>query len=410
MDEGSTSKTRGKGKRHNLMSDAARRKLPARREPYWHRVKPGKQLGYRAGADTWIAKVVLAGERRYEGLGQRGTFEEALKAAEAFFTHVDAGGSSERLTVAEVMQRYAAAIRGGTAGRNKGRLSDVQRGEKAREVERFITSWLGDLAGREIARLKHIEVMRWREDLSRDPSDPSRSRNPSSINRMMTTLRAALNWARENQLVSSDAAWVSALKSIESAGSRRERYVTPDERRTLLEFMRDDFKPYLRLLCLLPLRPGDPEDMLVQHYDARTHTLTVPSGKTASRRIPLSPDAEAVVREACEDKLPGAFMFMQRNGHRWRKEARRDVVQEARKEANEAAKQARKAGSKGAAGLGEDVVLYAIRGSVITDMITGGADPLTVARLSGTSLPMIQRHYGHLLDTRAREALSLVRL
>lgn len=407
MAEGNTSKTRGKGKRPSLMSDAARRKLPARREPYWHRVKPGKQLGYRAGADTWIAKVVLAGERRYEGLGQRETFEDALKVAEAFFSHVDAGGSPERLTVAQVMQRYAAAIRGGSAGRNKGRLSDLQRGAKAREVERFIASSLGDLAARDVARLKHIEVMRWREDLSRDPDDPSRSRNPSSTNRMMTTLRAALNWARENQVVSSDAAWVSALKSIESAGGRRERYVTPDERRMLLEYMREDFKPYLRLLCLLPLRPGDPEEMLVQHYDARTQTLTVPSGKTAARRIPLSPDAAAVVREACKDKLPGAFMFMQRNGHRWRKEARRDVVQEARKAAGEAAK---KAGRKGAAVLGEDVVLYAIRGSVITDMITGGADPLTVARLSGTSLPMIQKHYGHLLDTRAREALSLVRL
>ena len=409
MDE-SSKKGRGKSKRPSLMSDAARRKLPVRREPYWHRVKPGKQLGYRAGADTWIAKVVVAGERRYEGLGQRSSFEDALKAAETFFSHVDAGGSSERLTVAQVLQRYAAAIRGGSAGRNKGRLSDLQRSQKAREVERFIRSTVGNLATREVARLKHIDVMRWREELARDPRDQSRNRSPSTTNRMMTTLRAALNWARENQIVSSDAAWVSALKSIENAGNRRERYVTPDERRRLLEFMREDFKPYLRLLCLLPLRPGDPEDMTVGHYDARTHTLTVPSGKTATRRIPLSPDALAVVREACKDKLPGAFMFMQRNGHRWRKEARRDVVQEARKAANEAAREAKKGGGSDEPQLGEDVVLYAIRGSVITDMITGGADPLTVAGLAGTSLAMIQKHYGHLLDVRAREALSLVRL
>jgi hypothetical protein len=33
-----------------------------------------------------------------------------------------------------------------------------------------------------------------------------------------------------------------------------------------------------------------------------------------------------------------------------------------------------------------------------------------VARLSGTSLQMIQKHYGHLVDAHAREALSLVRL
>jgi site-specific recombinase XerD len=384
----------------NLQRPAARAKLKPRREPYWQQIYPGRHLGFRrlkvngkeadTDAGTWIGKVMVEGQRRIRRLGDLSALPDyaaAEKAARAFFDHVDRGGAPERATVRQALERYAAGIRGGIAGRNKGSLSVEQREAKAREVERFIRYALGDLANVQLTALKQRALQHWREELHQ-------GRTASSVNRMMTILRAGLNFALEQEMVTDASAWTRALKSIEGAGNRRERYVTLDERRALLEHMRPDFRPYATLLCLVPLRPGDPEEMLVKHYDARTRTLTVPAGKTAARRIPLSPEAETAIREACRDKLPGALMFMQRNGSRWFKEARREVVNEARQ----------------GAGLGDDVVLYAIRSSVITDMIVGGADPLTVARLSGTSLQMIQKHYGHLVDAHAREALSLVRL
>lgn len=374
----------------NIKSAAGRAKLAPRREPYWEQIVSGKHLGFRAGAGTWVAKVQQNGVRQISRLGDALTlpdYQDALKAAQKYFDHVDGGGSSQRLTVKEALEQYVAGIRGGVAGRNKGVLSSDQREAKAKEVERFIRYATGDLANVALTALTHRAVQLWREQIKE-------GRAASSVNRMMTILRAGLNFALEQRMVTSDSAWAKALKSIENAGNRRDRYVTLDERRLLIEKTREDFQPYLRLLCLIPLRPGDPEEMQVKHYDPRTRTLTVPAGKTASRRIPLSPDAESVLRDVCKDKLPGAYMFMQRNGHRWRKEARREAVQDARVGAE----------------LGGDVVLYSIRSSVITDMITGGADPLTVARLSGTSLQMIQKHYGHLVDAHAREALSLVRL
>jgi len=374
----------------NLMSTAGRAKLAPRREPYWEQIVPGKHLGFRAGAGTWVAKVQLHGVRQISRLGDvlsLPEYKDALRAAQKFFDHVDGGGLSQRLTVKEILEQYAAGIRAGVAGRNKGVLSTEQREAKAKEVERFVRHSLGELENTQLTSLTHRAVQLWREQRAE-------GRKASSVNRTMSILRAGLNFALEQRMVTSDSAWSTALKTIENANNRRERYVTPDERRLLIEHLRDDFKLYAKLLCLLPLRPGDPEEMLVKHYDQRTNTLTIPAGKTAARRIPLSPDAEEVVRAACKDKLPAAFMFLQRGGNRWFKEARRDVIAEARK----------------SAGLDNDVVLYAIRSSVITDMITGGADPLTVAKISGTSLQMIQKHYGHLVDTRAREALSLVRL
>jgi integrase len=61
-----------------------------------------------------------------------------------------------------------------------------------------------------------------------------------------------------------------------------------------------------------------------------------------------------------------------------------------------------------AAKLPQGVVLYTLRHSFITEALRGGVATLDVARLTGTSLPMIQEHYGHLVAEAARERLAKV--
>ncbi len=54
-----------------------------------------------------------------------------------------------------------------------------------------------------------------------------------------------------------------------------------------------------------------------------------------------------------------------------------------------------------------DAVAYNLRHSAITDLIAlHHLDTMTVAVLSGTSLPMIEKHYGHLLRDHAADALG----
>ena len=53
---------------------------------------------------------------------------------------------------------------------------------------------------------------------------------------------------------------------------------------------------------------------------------------------------------------------------------------------------------------------YSIRHSTITDLIHAGVDSLTVAQLSGTSVSMIEKHYGHLTRDHARTALAALTL
>lgn len=63
-----------------------------------------------------------------------------------------------------------------------------------------------------------------------------------------------------------------------------------------------------------------------------------------------------------------------------------------------------------AAKLPASVTAYVMRHSVITDLMNSGLDPPTVGQLSGTSLLMIQRHYGHLTQKQARKALARLTL
>jgi integrase len=63
-----------------------------------------------------------------------------------------------------------------------------------------------------------------------------------------------------------------------------------------------------------------------------------------------------------------------------------------------------------AAELPADTTCCAMRHSVITGLVTGGLHLLTVALLSGTSVAMIERHYGHLRAEHAAAALATLAL
>ena len=55
-------------------------------------------------------------------------------------------------------------------------------------------------------------------------------------------------------------------------------------------------------------------------------------------------------------------------------------------------------------------VLYTLRHSWITEALMGGLSTLEVSKITGTSLVMIQQHYGHLVSTSASERLAKLQL
>jgi site-specific recombinase XerD len=63
-----------------------------------------------------------------------------------------------------------------------------------------------------------------------------------------------------------------------------------------------------------------------------------------------------------------------------------------------------------AAELPDDVVLYAVRHTAISELIAAGMDSFLVAKLAGTSTMVIDKHYGHLRHEQTRPRLDAVAL
>lgn len=384
---------------------AGREKLMTRNAPYWHKLSSGCHLGFRRmtrhSAGTWLAQAYDPETRKqtrrslggFEALPDHQRFDAAKAEAEAWFKHLGRGGSTETLTVAEAAKRYVAHVRN-----EKG-------DDYADDIDARFSRWLyGDpLAKVNIQKVRRHQIEEWRRTLAQTPvvtnpfaDEPDvRERAPSSINRDMTPLRAALNFAHRSGLVTTDAPWIEALQPIKNADGRRDVYLDKDQRRALLANATDDLSLYLRGLALLPLRPGALAALPVAAFEKRIGVLTIGKDKAGrDRKIKLPEITAAFIAERAKDKLPAAPLFARADGKAWDKDSWKKPLKAAAL----------------AAELPAETTAYALRHSAITDLVTGGLDLLTVAQLSGTSVQMIEKHYGHLRKEHAAAALATLAL
>lgn len=375
---------------HNIKTVAGRSRLKARREPYWERVAAGQHIGYRAGAGAWIAKYrdTGTGKRHYNALGEfadlpdHQRYDAAVKAAGEWFTHLERGGAAEVVTVADACGRYVEHLR-----RIKG---DDAAKDAASRFKRHVYG--NPLADVQLDKLRPAHVGNWRNDLEDKPTRNGK-RSASALNRDMSALRAALNLAHENQLIASNTAWIAKLKPIKNADRRRNVYLDKHQRRQFIEAADVDIAKFMTALSVVPLRPGAMAALTVKDYNKKLKTLTIGSDKAnAGRKIALPAATAQLFADAAMGKLPGAYLFTRADGAQWEKYKWRGPVKAAAI----------------ASGMPDGTSLYTLRHSVITDLVHAGADLLTVAQISGTSLAMIDRHYGHLRGSVAAKALEAV--
>lgn len=372
-----------------------REKLKPRREPHWQRLRAGCFLGFRpskqGGAGTWIARAYDEDSSRYsvKSLGDFGEltgnkrFSAAKEEAERHAAIVEAGGvlAVKVETVGDACRAYA---------------------ESRPEAEsRFKRHIYGDPLNKiKLDRLRRRHLREWRERLEEKPAVISRNKSgerkvrdraPSTINRDMAVLRAALAKVLAQGTPNSEAAWQEALKSIPNANGRRTLYLDKGQRRALLEAISDEAKAFVTALCLLPLRPGAMAALTVGDFDKRTNELSIGKDKNGKpRRIQIPAEAASLMVEQGKNKLPNAPMFMRANGMAWNKDSWKKPIGTGVK----------------AAGLPAEATAYTLRHSTITDLVRAGLPLLTIAQISGTSAEMIEQHYGHLASDAAVKALG----
>ncbi|WP_232842938.1 tyrosine-type recombinase/integrase [Allopontixanthobacter confluentis] len=211
----------------------------------------------------------------------------------------------------------------------------------------------------------------------------------------MVPLRAALAQLLSPGKPNTEAAWQEALKPLKGADKRRTLYLDREERRRLLAACDDEAKPFVHALCLLPLRPGAVAGLTVKDFETRTRSLTIGKDKNGRpRHIGLPPAAAEFLAAQAKGKSPDDPIFNRLNEGPWNKDSWKITVKRAVL----------------AADLPTTATAYTLRHSVITDLIRAGLPILTVAQLSGTSVVMIENHYGHLVGDDSERALATLAL
>src|SRR5690606_34424065 len=146
-----------------------------------------------------------------------------------------------------------------------------------------------------------------------------------------------------------------------------------------------------RGLSTLPLRPGALAALKVSDFDKRLKTLRIGKDKTGGdRRLVLPASSAKLMADQAGKRPADAPLLARADGAMWNKDSWKDPVKEA----------------VTAAGLPAEATAYTLRHSVITDLVIEGLDLLTIAQISGTSVVMIEKHYGHLRQSVATDALA----
>ena len=363
-----------------------------------------------SGSGNWIVRILdlITGKKTYKSLGDfsdlpdHQRFDAAQTEALKLVDHIGKGGITAPKTIRDVCDNYAAHIR------------QTKTENAAKDAERRFNGYVLDdpkFAKLEVSKLTPAHIDTWRKKLINRPvvqglrgvkrkvegyalDKLQKKRTPSTLNRDMTPFRAALNLAFEEGWVSTDFAWRGKLKPLEDADKKRELYLDKTQRTKLLNSAAPDVALFLRGMALLPVRPGALASLTVANFDHRLQSLKIKTDKTGARAIELPTPTANLFKTLCKDKLPTAPLFSRADGAAWNKDSWKTPIREAAL----------------VAGMPDGTTAYTLRHSVITDLVHAGLNLLSVAQLSGTSVRMIEKHYGHYRGDIAANALAALSL
>ena len=333
-----------KARDERLDTRAARLRLPVRREPYFRTIQEGRAIGYRrlAGgkAGTWIARHFdrdREPQRLYKALGNADdlldadgvdslTFAQAQTAAAAWFAELGRAGGrvAAPLTVRAVMADYLADYRAKGGKALRGTVS---------AINAHILPKLGDKL---VNDLTHGTIRSWHRSLAtaaprvrakagstatrkidHDDADATRARR-ATANRVLTTLRAALNMAFRDGKVPSDEAW-RRVTPFRNAEAPRVRYLTDDEAVRLVNATGPEFRPMVIAGLLTGCRYGELCRLRAGDLNADQGTLHIRVTKTGKdRHVMLTAEGVEFFAGLAAGRKSTALMLTRADGTEWK--------------------------------------------------------------------------------------------
>lgn len=377
------------------MADLSRKRdrgrLKVQREPHWQRLSKGSYLGFRRGADTWIARHRdRDGRQHYKALEGAVKFDQAKAAAEAWLEQVGSPvtRSAKRGTVKEALEAYLEWLR------EQGRASTATESEG-----RFKLCVYGDsIAGLRLEDATGDDFREWRQRLRK-------GRQARSINRHVRAVVAGLNRALRLGHTGNPQAWtLDALADDTEEAGETAVLLTPVQRASIIKAATPATALFLQGLDYTGARPGELAAATLAHLDAQGGTLTLQhrKGRPAQlrpRSVTLTEDAKAFFAGQVKRKLPAAFLFTDPDGqpwrrHVWARELRAAIVRVNKK-------------ARGKARIPPEASAYSFRHARISELLqVHQIDPLTVAHQTGTSLAMVQKAYFRFVPATMLEKLD----
>ena len=411
---------------------AKRSKLPARKNPYWHGISGGRggvSLGFRKtakGPGVWVAKIVVDGQRIEERIGApdgAGQSEGSLSFPKAVAEALTWGKQQAAAVVAA--GEVAALAKIPTVRLAVESYVDMRRARAGQSgSEGSLKLHVGndaEFADTKLARLEAQNIEDWRGRL---PTNLV----PSSKNRLLNDLRAALNSAaakHRRQLPAHILAEIKIGTKAESLTSSPRRQLLTDEQvRAVVEaafevaFEIDptgDFGHLVLLAASTGARFSQLANLIVLDFQFQNARVMMPSSRKGKNRQPGARAAVPVGVDVMRRLLPAVNgrgedePLLLRWGYRqvggpgnWVKDKRQAWGRAS--EVNELW-----AKTVALAGIPPDTVMYALRHSSIVRGLKKNLPVRLVAALHDTSVEMIEKHYAAFIidmtEDMARETL-----
>lgn len=370
--------------KHSIVTKTARAKLPIRREPYWHRIAQRRHLGYRrtASGGTWIARILDdTGTRAFHSLGENIDFDTAQRSAVEWFDTAVVT-ESRHYTVRDAIADYLEHLR----LNNSERTATDTRQRMDKHVSR-------QLLNAELATLSAVQIRRWHNRLVSDSDDPETvRRSKDTANKNLTSLKAAFNLAFRAGRVAADREWRRVL-AFKGVGQPRKLFLTEDQVRGLLDHCSGAFHSLVRAAVLTGARYGELCSARVEDFNPERGTLTL-DGKTGIRECYLSDKGIDLFRRLAGGRSGTEYLLLKDDGTPWGKSHQHRLMKAA----------------VAAAGLPTETVLYSLRHYHVSKALLSGVQPQVLAENIGTSLKMIEKHYGKFMPKDRREMLNRVAL
>lgn len=314
-----------------LESRDGRARLKARHAPYWRTIHRGLAIGYRKGTrgGMWmvrrwdgqahIKQVLGVADDRADADGKWVLdYSQAHRQALEFTGSASARKLGMDPTVEEVMRYY---------------LQDQQHSKSYRESERTINAHIiPAFDKRRVSSLTTAELRQWHQDLAKqaprrrgqDPQALDEKADAETIrrrqvtaNRILTTLKAALNHAWRDEQLPHAELWrrVKPFKGVEQA---RIRFLSEAEATRLINACAADFRALVRAGLLTGARYGELTRMRARDFDEAAGTVAIMVTKGGRARfVPLTEEGKALFTELTAGKRAGDLIFTRSTGEPW---------------------------------------------------------------------------------------------